>query len=319
MIYSNHNLRTNLQEWKNRLYRSTYQNFGHQLKYVLNNIDNNRQLSALISDAVNNYPISEDDLKKYYEQIDRSGDGVGFESEVDQASYCYLILNYIIQKLKDYNVHHYNIILGHDFEEIKTKIIEEYISPIIYYLHDKLDESNSTIFLLEKYKKRTEWFTKHNLIKLYNSVSKSYEKIFEDDLRLFLFDQGIDYPFSTPLTSSGRVDIIGEIETDDPLIIEIKIFDEEKNYGKNRIREGFTQIVKYANDYNKDVGFLIIFNMDNAELNFKINDDKAFPPSILFNNKKFYFIVVNCSESTSASKIGALKEVEITVDDLTKN
>lgn len=316
-MYSNHNLRTNLQEWKNRLYRSTYQQLGHQLKFVFNNIENNKQLSSLISDAIESFPISDEDLNKYYKQLDSPGEEVRFESEADQASYCYLILKFIFQKLGDYNLHRYNIIMGHDFEERKSKIIEEYISPIIYYLHDRLDESNATIFLLEKYKRRTEWFTKHNILKLYNSALKGYEKIFEDDLRLFLFDQGINYPFSTPLTSSGRVDIVGEIETDDPLIIEIKIYDESKSYGKNRIKEGFTQIVKYANDYNKDVGFLVIFNMNDTELNFKTNDDKTFPPSIFFNNKKFYFVIVNCSESTSASKIGPLKEIVITLDDLT--
>ncbi len=32
-MYYNHNLRTQLQEWKNRLYRATYEQFGHQLKY----------------------------------------------------------------------------------------------------------------------------------------------------------------------------------------------------------------------------------------------------------------------------------------------
>jgi len=32
-MYYNHNLRTNLQEWKNRLYRAPFQQFGSQLQY----------------------------------------------------------------------------------------------------------------------------------------------------------------------------------------------------------------------------------------------------------------------------------------------
>lgn len=34
-MYYNHNLRTDLQEWKNRLVRADYNQFGNQLKYFL--------------------------------------------------------------------------------------------------------------------------------------------------------------------------------------------------------------------------------------------------------------------------------------------
>lgn len=138
-------------------------------------------------------------------------------------------------------------------------------------------------------------------------------------MRLFLFDQGIDYPFSTPTSASGRADIIGEIETDDPLVVEIKIFDRSKSYGKERIKDGFNQIVKYANDYNKDVGYLVIFNMDKAELNFNFTDNSnIFPPSIQFNNKIFYFVVINSANNETASKSGTIQEIEITEKELTK-
>jgi hypothetical protein len=216
-------------------------------------------------------------------------------------------------------LHNYLIFNCGNFDETKDTIIEDFISPIIYFLYDKLDESNSTIFLLEKYKRRSEWFTCKDLNYRYKMASKSYEQIFEDDLRLFLFDQGIDYPFSTPSSASGRVDIVGEIDTNDPLIIEIKIFDRLKGYGKDRIKDGFTQIVKYANDYNKNVGYLVVFNMDDCELMFNFPDSmKVFPPSINYNNKTIYFIVINCAISESASKIGTLKVVEITEDELIK-
>lgn len=318
MNYSNHSLRTNLQEWKNRLYRSTYQQLGHQLKFFFNNIDSNKQLSGLISEAISLFPYSKENLDQFTEQI-QNGSEFQFKSDIDQTSFSYQVMKHLFQELNSYNLHQYTIFIARDFEATKSKIIEEYISPIIYYLHDRLDKSNSTIFLLEKYKKRTEWFTKKELTKCYKAADKSYEQIFEDDLRLFLFDQGIDYPFSTPSSASGRADIIGEIETDDPLIIEIKIFDREKGYGKERIKEGLTQVIKYANDYNKDVGYLVIFNMDNVEINFKTTEpNKVFPPALTFNNKTFYFVVVNCLASESASKSGTIKEIEITMEELTK-
>lgn len=317
MNYSNHNLRTNLQEWKNRLYRSTSDQFAHQFKYLMNNIDGNLQINALVTEAINKYPLELEDFRKTVNSHRRSEQI--FENEVDQASYCYQFLKYFVAEYGKYNLHNYTFFSGRDFESTKTKIIEDYISPIFYYLHDKLDRLNSTVYLLEKFKKRTEWFTKKEIFESYKSAEKNYEQQLEDNLRLFLFDQGIDYPFSTPLSASGRADIIGEIETDDPLIIEIKIFDRSKGYGKDRIKDGFSQVVKYANDYNKDCGFLVLFNMDDVEINFKFSENnKVFPPSLIFNNKTFYFVVINCNNSQTASKTKTTVEIEVTETELTK-
>ena len=318
MNYSNHILRTNLQEWKNRLYRATYAQFGNQLKFLIKNIENNPQTNGLLNEANQKYEYSQGDLSQIVEQQRRGAD-IEFESEIHQAAFCHQFLKYMIGVSGNYNLHNLIFFSGRDFDGTKTKIVEDYISPILNYLHDKLDKSNSTIYLLEKYKRRTEWFTKKELFNLYNSAEKNYEQILEDDLRLFLFDQGIDYPFSTPGSASGRADIIGEIETDDPLVIEIKIFDREKGYGKDRIKDGFTQIVKYANDYSKDVGYLVIYNMDKAELNLNFaENNNIFPASIRFNNKVFYFIVINSSCRDTASKLGTIKEIEITENELTK-
>jgi len=318
MNYSNHNLRTDLQEWKNRLYRAPYAQFGNQLKYLLNNLDNNHQINGILKEVIIKHKYTDEELNKILEQR-RRGIDIEFQSEAHQTAFSYQFLKFVIKEAGNHNIHNLIFFQKRDFEGTKASIVEDFISPIIYYLHDRLDKSNSIIYLLEKYKKRTEWFTKKELFNNYKSAEKNYEQMLEDDLRLFLFDQGIDYPFSTPATASGRADIIGEIETDDPLIIEIKIFDREKGYGKERIKDGFSQIIKYANDYNKDVGYLVVYNMDKAELNLNFSDKKnIFPPSIQFNNKTFYFVIINTAIYETASKSRTIKEIEITENELTK-
>jgi hypothetical protein len=318
-MYYNHNIRTNLQEWKNRLYRATYEQFGHQLKYCINNLENNRLLSSLIQDTTLKYPYTEEQLQQIVDEQEYGRPDMSFQNEIHHTSYCYQILKYFFKIGETYNLHTLTIFYGRDFEDIKKNIIEEYLTPIFYYLHDKLDKSNSVVYLLEKYKKRTEWFTFSQLLNKYSAADKSYEQIFEDDLRLFLFDQGIDYPFSTPKSTSGRADIIGSIDTDDPLVIEIKIFDREKGYGKNRVIEGFSQIIKYANDYHKDVGYLVVFNTDKAEIDIVLNEkSNIFPPVVNFNNKTYFIIVVNISNGISASKIGTTEVITISENELTK-
>ncbi|MGF6848296.1 hypothetical protein QFZ51_003531 [Chitinophaga sp. W3I9] len=136
-------------------------------------------------------------------------------------------------------------------------------------------------------------------------------------MRLYLFDQGIDFPFSTPRSPAGRSDIVGLIDTSAPLIMEIKVYDKEKNYRKNRIISGFSQIVRYTADYNKHVGYLTVFNLDQIEI--EIEQQQAgnrFPYSIEFNGKIFYLIIINLNTDTSASKVGKLPVERILLEEL---
>lgn len=316
MNYMNHNLRTDLQEWKNRLYRSNSEQFSNQIKYFFDNLNSNKQLLGLLQEVIISYSQKD---RNFDEIIKRSNKklGIQFEDLADQASFCYQFLKYFILKHDSYELMKYNFFRRGDYHDSMQRTIDNYISPIVQYLHDKLDKSNAIIFLLEKYKKRTEWFTHKSLLAQYQNTNKNYEQIFEDDLRLFLFDQGIDYPFSTPSSPSGRADVIGNLDTDDPLVVEIKVFDQKKNYGKNRIKDGFHQVVKYTNDFNKDVGYLVVYNMDAVEIHLNFSEkSNTFPPSIHFNNKVYYFVIINLNQNVSASKAGKLKELEVTEADL---
>jgi hypothetical protein len=317
-MYYTHNLRTNLQEWKNRLYRSPYEQFGHQIKYFSNNLEGEKIINSLLKEACQKYPFDADKIEEYVERSERNGE-ISFDSEIEHAAYCYQKLKYLGQKYGYAKIQNLMIYTGHGFEETRGNVVEQLVTPIVYFLHDRIEKSSSTIFLLEKYKKRIEWFTKEQLLAEYKNSIKNYEKIFEDDLRLFLFEQGIDYPFSTPKSSSGRADIVGAIDTSDPLIIEVKILDKEKNYGKNRIKDGFNQIIKYTNDFNKNFGYLILFNVDNIEIDFKFSDSKkTFPPMLTFGDRTYYFIVINLFFGESASKQGQLESMEISEDDLVR-
>lgn len=319
MNYLNHNLRVEIQEMLNRLRKSTIDQFAHNLKFFFDKIDRNQQLLGIINEKISIYNYSDEELEKFANNSGPYQEEVYFDNEAQRMVFSYLYVKFIIKQCKSFDIHRRSYFSG-GFREAMETIIDDYLTPIVNFLHDQLDKSNSILYLLEKYKKRVEWFTKQNLLTLYKSAEKSYEQILEDDLRLFLFDQGIDYPFSTPKSTSGRADIVGNLETDDPIVIEVKIFDKTKGYDKKRIYGGFTQIVKYANDYVKSVGFLVIYNFDDIEINFKLsNDGKNWPPSIIFNQKTFYFILVNCFEGLSASKKGGLTEITITSEELTSN
>lgn len=315
-MYYNNSLRAELQEWKNRLTNSSYTQFGFQFKFLFDKIEQNKLLNSILNEACLKHSYNDLTLEVILRNSDIHSNKIAFETEIHQVAYCYQFLKYCIKKYQNYNLHKYVLFQGDSYEATRQFIIDDYITPILNYLHDSLYKSNSIIYLLEKYKRRTEWFTKNELLNIYNNASKSYEEIFEHDLRLFLFDHGIDYPFSTPKSSAGkRADIVGSIDTDDPIIIEVKIIDKNKKYGKNRIKDGFKQILKYTNDYNKDFGYLVIFNVDNSELNFNFSDpNKFFPPMKIINNKTLFFITINLSLDYNASSSGKDEIIEISDD-----
>jgi len=314
-MYYNHLLRTNLKEWRNRLYKSDSSDFKDEFIFFFQKINQESCLVSIIEDVISEYPLTDKELDVWFQQY--YYDRTTYQNNKHKLSYIIHCCQYYysIKKVPAYP----HIFKGQKENEINHSFLDRMITPIVDYLHDCLDEVNTLLYLLEKYKLRTEWFLKDTLIEKYNNTSNTqYEQIFEDDIRLYLFNQGIDYPFSTPKSSSGRADIVSLINTEDPLVMEIKIFDTKKGYSKNRIISGFTQIVKYANDYHKNVGYLLVFNLDNVEIEIENKEpDTMFPNRVIFNGKTYYIIVINLNYEVSASNQKTLNKIIISASELT--
>jgi len=306
-------LRSNLQEFLARLDRAAHDQYPNQLQLLLAYIKKEPALIGLVEESCAAYPLTEVEVQERLEAHE-SCQLVPPHDEREYVSYCWKVLEALITQhgiagFRDvYIFHRKGDSLGGKTDNL--------VRPIVNYLYDRLDKSSSVLFLLEKYKRRTEWFMRDSLRDRYRSAQASaYEKILDEDLRLFLFDQGVDYPFSAPNSPSGRADIVGSIDTNDPLVVEVKVLDKERQYGKDRVRKGFNQVVKYTNDFGKDVGYLVIFNLDDAEVSFAFDEQQnRFPPIMTLNHKRFYFIVVNLADFSAASTHAKPRVVEISKD-----
>lgn len=317
-MYYNHQLRANLQEWKTRLYKTEFVDIDTEFKFFIKKILNEPILISIINDINQEYFIDENALNKYKEQLSYSQPS--YKDERERFSYYWGLCNNLYLKADHYA--DYDVFYAKNYTDGIRYFLERIVTPILNYLHESLDNISYILYILEKYKLRTEWFTKDSLREKYDKEkekkSRQYEQVLEDDIRLYLFDQGIDYPFSTPKSASGRADIVSLVNTEDPLVMEIKIYDSERRYGKERIISGFTQIVKYANDYHKNVGYLVVFNLDEIEIEIEnIEPDNKFPNRVIFNGKTYYIIVVNLNYDTSASNLKKLNKVTIPYNELT--
>jgi hypothetical protein len=256
------------------------------------------------------YPLKAKEIESWLEQYD---DQPKYDNDKHKLSYFIHICRCFVSK-GEVNIDFFG---NDDIDKDKLPFLNRMITPIVNQLQISLNEENASLYIFKRYKYRTEWHTKDILKdKYHNAANKQYEKVFNDDIRLYLFDQGID-TLSAPDSPSGRVDIVSSTDTETSLVVEIKVFDSEKNYNKDRIISGFAQIVKYTNDYQKNVGYLVVFNLDNVEIEIENKEaDNKFPNRVVFNGKTYYIVIINLNFDVSASKQKNLKKISITLDDL---
>src|SRR5262249_47550525 len=107
---------------------------------------------------------------------------------------------------------------------------ETVVEPLIEWLQEEIGKSSDVLYLLERYVRRVEWFERARLWQTYEAATRR-EDVYDRDLRAFLFDQGIDYPFSQPRSASGEADVVAGTDSDDPLVCEVKLYDGE-SYNK---------------------------------------------------------------------------------------
>lgn len=325
-MYTKFNLSDNLKEWRNRLYNVPQTQLNRQLDSFISKLENEPLINASLLELLNKADL----LPRH--PMDRCRNAImgnllfslfenqRFEDDSERAIYHYCLLK-VVQELNA-EISRIPALTPHPIHEVSKFFVENYVDPLVHYLSDQLTEGSVILYLLEKYKKKCEWFESDRLRYLYERPESQnvQEKILDEDLRKFLFEQGIDYPFSTPSSPSGEADVVGLLHTDDPLVLEVKIFDREKSYRKNRVIGGFRQIVSYSNDYHQPVGYLLVFNMDTVEINIdSITNTHSKFNKVNFAGKVYFIIFVNIPprETKSASKRGQTEKVTITEEELT--
>jgi hypothetical protein len=193
---------------------------------------------------------------------------------------------------------------------------EAVIDPLIGYLQERIGEASDVLYLLERYVRRVEWFEKKRLWADYESDTTHGESIYDTDLRRFLFDQGIDYPFSQPRSVSGEPDVLANIESDDPLVCEVKLYDGD-SYGRAYLARGVQQAVSYAGDYGKSSAYLVIFNLSEKLLHLPSDTSpKEWPPRIDVGGVIVFLVAVRARPYGPASTRGAADVVTVSKEDL---
>ena len=190
-----------------------------------------------------------------------------------------------------------------------------FLEPFYEYLDESLDDQRAMLALLFRYKHRCEWFHRERLWNMIQQDSRRAEKLLALDLYEYLHNQGIDFNIeSSSLT--GEIDLIAAQGSDDPLLLDTKIFDADSR-GKNYICKGFNQIYTYTQQYNEPFGYLIIYRIAEADLRFSLSTISRNIPIVIHNHKSLFLITIDIyPHAKPVSQREPLKVVEITESEL---
>ncbi|GAA4010426.1 hypothetical protein GCM10022247_35790 [Allokutzneria multivorans] len=192
---------------------------------------------------------------------------------------------------------------------------EQVIRPLIDFLDEQIGDQGSVLYILERYVHTVEWFDRSVLHDAFVANKSNGEEVYNLSLQRYLFQEGNYVTHAKARSASGEPDLIGELDSDDPLICEGKIFD---GRGKSYIARGFHQVIKYAHDYKKNIAYLVVFNMTEKLLQFPADEPaRAWPPFVELAGVRVYFVGIRAFPGLTASKAGKATTVTITRDDLT--
>ena len=186
---------------------------------------------------------------------------------------------------------------GKDPDAMSSEFIRHFFVPFHRYIIEKITKIDGLLYMLIRYKGYVEWYKKKEIYELYDGDTTHGEDNLDHNLREFLFLSGMDYPFSTPKSASGRTDILTIID-EKPIALEIKLF---KGNNKEHIINGFEQTIIYANDYNSEVGYYVIYNVSEKNLTLEL-ESSEFPLRVHHSGKTIYIILLDIYPHDSASQ-----------------
>ena len=299
------NLRVRLQERRNRLYRTGFRTYDAELRYLLQFLDINPYTRSLL-DTLSVSPTV--DFDRWVVAQSNVRGSVQFpQSEEGRAKVCYGIIE---RCARDDNGDEWlrwgrRFSSESEFDPMLSDLTEAVVDPFINFLHDQIDDAGNILYLIERFKLKAEWFRRKELYRLYQGDTSVGEASLDQELRASLFEGGVDYPFSQPSSPSGKADIVALLGSDDPLVLEIKVFDPDQGRARRHLQQGFHQVSRYANDYNQGLGYLVIFNCSDRQLAIAPEEasEAEVPARITYAGKTFFAIPIDIHPATtSASK-----------------
>jgi hypothetical protein len=316
-------LQVKLRERLRRLVTQDYTQVSHEVRLIVDWINRQPALRAVLAEAA----LVEPDLDfEAFEQGLRGGQRLSWtsQSEEGRAVLAWKLMQHIADEERaghgDDAIDPYLFAFNGNLNDQTRELAERVFAPLFNFLGERIGAESSVLYVLERYVRRVEWFDRDELHRRYReAVAAGHvgEDVYNLDLQRFLFIEGDYITYAKPRSASGEADVIGELDTDDPLVCDGKIFDGDGR-GKSYLAKGFNQIIQYAQDHQKNVAYLVVFNITGRPLQFPTDGTPGTPsPYIEMSGIRVYLVAVRAlPPQATASKLGKAFPFTLTRDDL---
>ena len=270
-------LKVGLQERYRRLYKTHHGAFRREVAYFRDFVGRTPALNSLVEVACRKAGDLDADqwVKENFQRFQHDWP----PSEEGRVKVVWRLLNRWAEGEDPTDIAH-NLSSESNFNAMLRIMTEQLVEPFVEYLQEHLGTEGEILHLLELYKRRLELFDRSRLFEAYERDRRHGEGVYDSDVRRFLLEHGIDYPYSQPASASGLADIVSGLEGDDPLVCEVKLYDGDQ-YRVPYVAKGLNQAVQYAHDYGKTTAHLVVINLSEELLEFPTDDDaKLWPPRL---------------------------------------
>jgi hypothetical protein len=305
------NLRYKLQRRVRRLNSVSSSMFPNALRQFWVFFDSSPTLVGIADLLAAQYPELNQDVDRIYK-----GEGLVGGTEEESAALGYGVLRRLATESSS-RVTTLSLTSYHgpsNSSEALEFIRDLFLEPFYDYIDEQLDDQRAMLALLMRYKQRCEWFHRERLWVL-SQVERKGEKSLALDLYAYLHDQGIDFIIE-PSSITGEIDLIAAQHTDDPLLLDTKIFDGEGR-GKPYLLKGFNQIYTYTQQFNEPFGYLVIYKTTPKDLRFSLRQPSRNVPLVVHNHKTIFLLTIDIYHyEEPVSKRLPLQAIEITEEEL---
>ena len=256
------------------------------LKIFFEFLNNDLLLKSILGELTKNLP----DPKPLMESMKTSRRIILPSSYLEKVKTCLSILRHMVETNEDPFQLMCFISASRSVDTMTREAMEAFFVPVCKYIEERTVGIDSFQYLLVRFKLKTEWFEKKKVYCLYKDNTSKGEDTLDRALRSYLFNEGINFPFSKPSSPSGEADVLSIIEKK-PIPLEIKVFDGESR-SQSHIRQGLIQAFSYAKDYGEPSAYLVIFNVSECDLVFKLSSAEI-PQRLVVGDKTIYIFTVN--------------------------
>ena len=303
MLYT-HNLRVKLQQRRSRVHKASVGQYETELRMFLQFLKDHTHLQSLV-DALEGSDCI--DFVQWKVEMGENRFARFPSSEMARAKLCLGILRECAEDPDERSAEWWARLFSteRDMASRLNELSETVLDALYHFLDDQLDDSGDLLYLLLRFKLKAEWFRQDELYRTYHDDTSRGERNLDRVLREALFDGGIDFPFSQPESPSGKADVVSLSDENDPLVLEVKVYDPRRSKGKPHLRQGFHQILRYAGDYQQTAGYLVVFNFSDNQLVLSSDneDDGEFPPRIVHDGKTVCLICIDLGVDRDPSSL----------------